>query len=334
MDPIPTGEYARQPHQPYPTQAEFLEKLTYDPLTGEIRWRKGTVRADYRNPVSLGPDGVPSIRWGKRLFGAIRVAYILNGGSLAGSSSVVLPKDRDPLNFKADNFRAGEDLPTRRRLRKKLLAEPTKQYNAWVTKRLEDRARRKEANAHMPRFNDPRPASKTKAKPLPPVEVLRAMFSYHPEVGLLRWKADPEPHRNSHGKFPGTVAGSPNSQGYLRVRVGSRVLMVHRIIWAIHHGEDPGLRLIDHIDHDPSNNRIENLRKANHAQNSHNLQRKTTGLSGVKGVHWITPMKKWKAQFTTGGHRHVCGYFDTVEAAAAAVKAARTTLHGEFARHA
>lgn len=331
--PEPTGEYVRQPHSPYPTQAEFLEKLSYDPLTGEIRWREGKVRAAYRNPVFLGPGNMPVIRWGRRTFQAIKVAYVMHtGDNTIRPHHSVMPRDADMLNFKADNLvgdpHALDPIYTAAQIKANSL-----KYDAWATAQKAAKARRQSGILQVPRFNDPRPSSRTKAKPLPPVEDLRANFRYDPETGHLYWKHGYRP-TNSPGRVPGTIAGTRNPNGYIKVRLGKYTMSAHRVAWAIFHGEDPGLRLVDHKDRDPSNNRISNLRIANHAQNSHNSSRKPKGRSGVKGVYWIRPMQKWKAQVVCGGYLHNCGYFDTIEDAALAVEAAREVLHQEFARHA
>jgi hypothetical protein len=58
----------------------------------------------------------------------------------------------------------------------------------------------------------------------------------------------------------------------MQIGLDGRVLQVHRVIWYLHHGIDPGNLEVDHINRDPSDNRIANLRlvdgKANRANSA------------------------------------------------------------------
>ena len=61
----------------------------------------------------------------------------------------------------------------------------------------------------------------------------------------------------------------------------------HRIVWVLHHGSiDPDL-YIDHIDGNPFNNKISNLRLVSPTENSRNAKmhvRNKTGVTGVIGI--------------------------------------------------
>ena len=62
-------------------------------------------------------------------------------------------------------------------------------------------------------------------------------------------------------------------------------LRLHRAVWAWHNGHFPTMQL-DHIDLDPTNNRIENLREVNQSENNMNrLYRwKPNPVTGLPGV--------------------------------------------------
>lgn len=62
---------------------------------------------------------------------------------------------------------------------------------------------------------------------------------------------------------------------------------IHRIIWALHHPIGDS-KLIDHIDGNPHNNKISNLREVDFALNARNMKKSRSNKSGVTGVHFKT----------------------------------------------
>lgn len=95
-----------------------------------------------------------------------------------------------------------------------------------------------------------------------PIEYLREIYEYHPE-GRLALKYDMTAGRGGKKRI-GDRPGGPNGD-YWRVIVpykGKRYdLREHRVIFAIVHGRWPDPE-VDHINGDPTDNRIENLREA------------------------------------------------------------------------
>ena len=75
-----------------------------------------------------------------------------------------------------------------------------------------------------------------------------------------------------------------NHNGYQRASLNGRKIMVHQLVWAWHTGEYTGDMVIDHIDHDRSNNLISNLRKVSQADNCRNAKLNKTNSSGLHGV--------------------------------------------------
>jgi hypothetical protein len=88
--------------------------------------------------------------------------------------------------------------------------------------------------------------------------------------------------------------------------------------------------MIDHINRDPSDNRISNLREATSAQNQANQKIKSrTGFSGVfehKGKTSIT----WQARIGTGNRRVYLGSYKSKYDAIIARKQAERRYFGEF----
>lgn len=133
----------------------------------------------------------------------------------------------------------------------------------------------------------------------------------------------------------GHIYCNTDRDGYIRVRVSGREFRAHRLIWEMHYGTIPDGMLVDHIDGDPYNNRIENLRLATRQQNNMNkakiLGNCTTGSDLPKGVT-RTANGTFRARITVSNRTESLGTFKTIEEASAAYKEAAEILFGEFAK--
>ena len=165
------------------------------------------------------------------------------------------------------------------------------------------------------------------AKTLPPLEVLDLEFEIDYEAGVLRWRRP-----RKHGvRNPDRVAGSLHHLGYICVKFAGRKISAHRIVWKLHHREEPPAQ-IDHKNGVRSDNRPDNLREATNEENQANSRLKKSNTSGHKGVSWSKSDQRWRVRCQSHG-RTWQGNFKTLDAAAAAVKVARERLCGEFTNH-
>lgn len=126
-------------------------------------------------------------------------------------------------------------------------------------------------------------------------------------------------------------AGSKRTNGYIYLNFHKKIYLAHRLIFLYHHGYLP--KILDHIDGNPLNNRIENLRPATYAQNLANMKTPKSNKSGVKGVCFDKSKNKWVAEIKCNGVKHRLGRFDTLEEATKKIREKRNQLHKEFARH-
>ena len=133
----------------------------------------------------------------------------------------------------------------------------------------------------------------------------------------------------------GNLAGSVDSGGYWNIGINYKLYKSHRLIFLYHHGYLP--KYIDHIDGNPANNNITNLRGATHRENHWN-QKKTKSYGGkstsseYKGVTWHKPLKKWVSEITIDGKYKYIGIFKSELEAAKSYNHAAVEAFGEFAR--
>ena len=105
----------------------------------------------------------------------------------------------------------------------------------------------------------------------------------------------------------------PSDKGYIKIKINKKFYLLHRLIYK-YHNEDWDITFspnneIDHIDINPSNNKIENLRVANHSQNSRNQNKQKNCSSKYIGVSWNKQKNKWKAQISINNKQNHLGYF-------------------------
>ena len=150
-------------------------------------------------------------------------------------------------------------------------------------------------------------------------EYLRSILSYDPETGIFTWKIG-----SANQVKAGDIAGCPDGDGYLRIRVQSRLYRAHRLAWFYVYGEWPTDR-IDHINRIRSDNRISNLRDVSQKQNLQNAGKYSHNTSGHSGVSWHKQSSKWRARIMHNQKHFHLGYFSILEEAISARKAAEKT---------
>ena len=168
----------------------------------------------------------------------------------------------------------------------------------------------------------------------PDADLLRSLFSYDADTGILRWLIDPSCGSRNIGDEAGYVSrmsDCTSGKPYYCVTVKSDRYMAHQAIWCIVTGVWPELE-IDHIDGNGLNNRWLNLREATHAQNMSNRKMQRNNTSGYRGVHCGASNRKWMAKIKINSKMVHLGGFDSADEAAHAYNKAAIEHHGEFAR--
>lgn len=146
-----------------------------------------------------------------------------------------------------------------------------------------------------------------------------------PSEGEVFWKKTPSQRVKLNQE-----AGSLSGNGYWHIGLINKNLKRSRLIFFYVHGYLP--EVVDHINGNTQDDRIENLRACSPSENMMNQKLREDNTSHFKGVSWSKAVKKWHAYINKGGKRKHLGYFTDKESAAAAVKKEREVLHAGFIR--
>ena len=111
-------------------------------------------------------------------------------------------------------------------------------------------------------------------------------------------------------------------------------MLIHRIVASEFIDNQDNKPVVDHIDHDKTNNIVSNLRWASFSQNQMNQQKLTNkgGYSKYKGVTWDKRRNKWMAKICKNYKTFHVGYFDTEEEASEAYNRRAIEIFEEFAQ--
>jgi hypothetical protein len=162
--------------------------------------------------------------------------------------------------------------------------------------------------------------------------LLNELFRY--EDGQLYWR---ELIKFCHQDITKPV-GSSNDRGYVEiqtVRIPQKRDYLHRLIWMLHNGTIAKGLMVDHIDRDTANSRIENLRLVTSSENACNKDVKAR-VRPARNVY-VKTLKDGSTRYGVlmwrKGQHHGKGGFEVLEEAVEYAKTLRETLHKEFACH-
>lgn len=157
-------------------------------------------------------------------------------------------------------------------------------------------------------------------------EFIKRSFYYHKD-GYLIWKECKRKDKI------GLIAGCRGRDKYgdrRRIFFNNKLQIAYRLIFLWHHGYLP--KIIDHINRNSGDDRIENLRPASDSENAAN-RKKSTKICTSKylGVHFEKSRNLWKTKINKNGKSTEIGRFKTEAEAALAYNRKAVEYHGEFA---
>jgi hypothetical protein len=154
-------------------------------------------------------------------------------------------------------------------------------------------------------------------------EYLQEIFDY--KDGHLYWK------KLGKGRKVSLQVGSLDKDGYIQLSINGKKYKEHRLVYIMHHGQIP--KIIDHIDGNPANNCIENLREATLSENQYNRKLGKDNTSGFKNVSWCKKMKKWYVSLKVNGAKKYFGSYKDIDYAKFVAETMRYKYHGKFLNH-
>lgn len=143
---------------------------------------------------------------------------------------------------------------------------------------------------------------------------IREHLAYDPETGVFTWLTE---SKYSPRKI-GDRAGAARSDGRRVICWRGKSYLSYRLAWWFAHGEMP-VKGLDHVNGDPTDDRLENLRPAGQAENMLNIKAHKDSTSSFKGVCWDRGAQKWRVGFRG---RYVGIFANEVDAAHAYDRAA------------
>ena len=154
---------------------------------------------------------------------------------------------------------------------------------------------------------------------------LQEYFIYNSDGSLTRIKK-----LGTSGRIGVKTFGYSRPSGYKVITFLNKSFHFHRIVFLLCNGFLP--KMIDHINGDKADNRIENLRPCTPAENMFNSKIASNNKSGVKGIYYCKIERTWKGSIKKGNKR-IKVQRKNKEELIGIMNGLREELHGNFARN-
>lgn len=155
---------------------------------------------------------------------------------------------------------------------------------------------------------------------------LKELLHYDQDTGIFTWL-------KSKGNIKANIlAGYKDNKKYIHIKVNNKTYLAHRLAWLYMYGEIPNT-YIDHIDGNPENNKISNLRLASKNENQWNRKVNKNSTSKVKNIWFDKKRNKFAVVIQANNKQKMIGRFNTLEEAIIASNEARLKYHGDYSNN-
>lgn len=122
---------------------------------------------------------------------------------------------------------------------------------------------------------------KKRHKKLPDLNYLHQHYDYDPLTGGL--------YKTGAEHCDANALGSWKPCGHKQIWILGTTYLLHRIVFFMYYRKDPRGYAIDHINGDPADNRIKNLRRVRIKTNNRNLNSRGSYVVNADGVgRWVS----------------------------------------------
>lgn len=117
------------------------------------------------------------------------------------------------------------------------------------------------------------------------------------------------------------------AKGHGQIRIDGKLWLAHRLNYTLNIGPIPEGLQVDHKCRNPPCINPNHLQLATNKVNNENLSgARINSKTGIRGVTWFKPMKKYRATVGHNGKQYSGGYFDDIKEAEQAAIALRKKL--------
>ena len=152
-------------------------------------------------------------------------------------------------------------------------------------------------------------------------ERLKELFHYDSDTGIFKRYKKLGPQKES--------AGHVVTSGHRQIMVDKKLYMAHNLAWLYVHGNYPTC-ILDHINRNPDDNKISNLRLANFSENQQNTKVRTDNLCGHKGLSFDSKYNVYKVRISKNGKTYNLGRFKNIQDA---IKIRKNAENDLFTHH-
>lgn len=164
----------------------------------------------------------------------------------------------------------------------------------------------------------------------PSIDYIKSRLSVDVEAGKAYWIDATKHHIPLIGKEAGSIRrGSSNHKKYWHIKIDGTPIKRSRIVFAVANGFWPD-EIVDHINGDSLDDRIENLRSATTTQNAWNHKSRAKQSDLPMGIRRL-PSGRYQARIACNKKFHSLGSFETSAEAVDVYQQKRKEMFGDYA---